>query len=130
MAALIKVLLCQIWWKNEQLFVEGSEKWKYFTVMLSACCSPLFACTDRSSVEQFYRFPLCITLFSTESRINSLNHNINFSPSVIYKKPDCFRLILSKKHLIEAAVRWCSSKQVILKIRQYTKENTFVEVSF
>ena len=30
----------------------------------------------------------------------------------------------------EAAVRICSTKYVLLKISQYSQENTFVEVSF
>ena len=40
--------------------------------------------------------------------------------------PDCFRLIVSKKHLIQATVSRCSSKQLILKIRQYSEENICV----
>ena len=48
----------------------------------------------------------------------------------VVQKPDCFRLIVSKQHLIEAAVRRCSSKQVVLKISQYSQENTSVGVSF
>ena len=48
----------------------------------------------------------------------------------VVQKPDCFRLIVSKQHLIEAAVRRCSSKQVVLKIPQYSQENTNVGVSF
>ena len=35
------------------------------------------------------------------------------------QKPDCFGLIVSKQHLIEAAVRRGFSKQLILKIQEY-----------
>ena len=46
------------------------------------------------------------------------------------QKPNCFRLIESKQNPVEAAVRRRSSKQVILTILQYSKENTYVTVSF
>ena len=60
-------------------------------------------------------------LFCSEARILK---------EYVVQKPDCFRLIVSKQHLIEAAVRRCSSKQVVLKIPQYSQENTNVGVSF
>ena len=34
------------------------------------------------------------------------------------QKPDCFRLIVLKQHLIETAVRRCSSNKMILRIPQ------------
>ena len=46
------------------------------------------------------------------------------------KEPDCFRLIVSKKHLIEAAVCRSSSKQVILKILQYSQESAMFKSLF
>ena len=44
--------------------------------------------------------------------------------------PDYFRLIVSKQHMIKAAARRCFSKQVILRIPQYSQENTCVEIFF
>ena len=48
----------------------------------------------------------------------------------VAQNPDCFRQIVSKQHLIKAAVRKCSSKQMILKIQQHSQENPCVRVSF
>ena len=47
----------------------------------------------------------------------------------VVQKPDCFRLIVSKQHLMEAAVRRCASKKVILKTPQYSQESTCIGVS-
>ena len=44
----------------------------------------------------------------------------------VVQKPDCFRSIVPKNHLIEAAVRRSSSKKAILKIAQYSQKNTCV----
>ena len=46
------------------------------------------------------------------------------------QKPDCFLLIVLQKHLIERALRRCSSKQMILKTMQYSQENACDGVFF
>ena len=48
----------------------------------------------------------------------------------LMQKPDFFRLIVSKKHLIEVAICRCSSKQVILEFPQYSQEYPVLESLF